>query len=129
MTITKRAFGTEGEELAQRFLKTKGMKTLFRNFTVKGGEIDLILLDKKTLVFCEVKTRTPRSKNLGSAQSAIHYYKRKHLTYAAKVFLARRGSQLKFDDCRFDVVEVYLPEDGTNKVFVRHTPDAFEPTS
>ncbi len=126
MTSTKRAFGAEGEELALRYLQKKRMKLICRNFCIKGGEIDLILSHKKTLVFCEVKTRTPRSKNLGSAADAVDKRKQKHLIYAAKVFLARHGSQLNYDECRFDVVEVYLPMDQTNKVYVRHTPYAFD---
>ena len=126
MKSTKRAFGTEGEELALRFLqKTKKMKLVSRNFCIRGGEIDLILTDKRTLVFCEVKTRTPKSKDLGSTALAVDSRKQKHLIRAAKVFLGKNEHQLKFNECRFDVVEVYLPMDGTNKVYVRHTPYAF----
>lgn len=125
MTDSKRAFGTEGEELAQRFLtKKKKMKLIEKNFCVRGGEIDLILMDKKTLVFCEVKTRSQRSSHLGSAALAVDYRKQRHLTYAAKVYLAKHGRDLRFEDTRFDVVELYLPDPPTT-VYVRHTPYAF----
>lgn len=126
MTSTKKAFGAEGEELALRFLeKNKKMKLVSRNFTIRGGEIDLILTHKKTLVFCEVKTRTPKSKDLGSAAMAVDKRKQQHLIRTAKVFLGKYAQQLKFEECRFDVVEVYLPMDQSNKVFIRHTPYAF----
>lgn len=126
MTDSKRAFGTEGEELAARFLvKKKKMKLLQKNFCVRGGEIDLILMDKKTLVFCEVKTRTQRSSHLGSAALAVDHRKQRHLTHAAKIFLAKFGREYRYEDCRFDVIELYLPEPPTT-VYVRHTPYAFE---
>ena len=125
MTASKRAFGTEGEELCSVFLKKKKrMKTLQKNYTVKGGEIDLVLMDKKTIVFCEVKTRSYLSKELGSAQLAVDKIKQKRIKHASKVFLLKEGENYKFNDYRFDVVEVYIPEDP-KKVFVRHTPNAF----
>lgn len=125
MTASKRAFGADGEELCRIFLeKKKKMKLLRKNYCIKGGEIDLVLLDKKILVFCEVKTRSYLSKDLGSAQSAITKEKQKRIKRAAKVFLARECEDVNFTDYRFDAVEIYIPEDP-KKVFVRHTPQAF----
>ena len=125
MTASKRAFGAEGEELCSVFLKKKKhMKTLAKNYCIKGGELDLVLLDKKTLVFCEVKTRSYLSKDLGSAQQAVDKRKQSSIKHAAKVFLLKESEKFKFTDYRFDVVEVYITEDP-KKVFVRHTPNAF----
>lgn len=49
--------GKKGEELAFSYLREKKVKILGRNFRSKYGEIDLIGLDKKTLIFYEVKYR------------------------------------------------------------------------
>ncbi len=119
-----RGIGAAGEQLAERFLKKKGMKTVASNYYIRGGELDLVMLNKKTLVFCEVKTRTEKSKGLGPAYEAVDRTKQLRVIRAAKAFLAQNAAGLDFEDTRFDVVEIYLPSDG-EKVFVRHTPDAF----
>ena len=50
--------GQIGEDMAVEYLKNKGYKILERNkHFSKACEIDIIALDKKTLVFVEVKTR------------------------------------------------------------------------
>lgn len=49
--------GKHGEDLACDFLQKKSFKILTRNFSCKLGEIDIIGIDQRTLVFVEVKTR------------------------------------------------------------------------
>ncbi len=49
--------GKKGEELAFSYLREKKVKILGKNFRSRYGEIDLIGLDKKTLIFYEVKYR------------------------------------------------------------------------
>src|SRR3990167_10749073 len=47
-----------GEDLATKFLKDKGYKIIDKNFRKGYGEIDIIAIQGRTLVFIEVKTRT-----------------------------------------------------------------------
>ena len=49
--MSTRQIGLQGEEQAARLLQHKGYRLIARNFTAAGGEIDLIALDGKTLVF------------------------------------------------------------------------------
>jgi putative endonuclease len=49
--------GRSGEKLAATHLRALGFATLARNVRTRGGEIDLIAFDGRTLVFAEVKTR------------------------------------------------------------------------
>ena len=50
--------GQIGEDLAVKYLTDKGYKIIDRNkHFSRACEIDIIALDKKTLVFVEVKTR------------------------------------------------------------------------
>lgn len=50
--------GQIGEDLAVKYLEENGYKILERNkHFSRASEIDIIALDKKTLVFAEVKTR------------------------------------------------------------------------
>ena len=56
--MNRRAQGSAAEEVAMRYLEQKGYKTLARNYTIRGGEIDLIMrAPQGTLVFVEVKAR------------------------------------------------------------------------
>ena len=52
-----RLFGQSGEDFAVDLLHRSGYKIIDRNFHSRFGEIDIIALDKDTLVFVEVKTR------------------------------------------------------------------------
>jgi putative endonuclease len=53
----RRALGRLGEELAAAHLDRLGFATLARNVRTRHGEIDLIVSDRRTLAFVEVKTR------------------------------------------------------------------------
>lgn len=66
-----------GEDLATEFLEKKGYKIIERNFRKGYGEIDIICLKDKILVFVEVKTRTTTS--YGAPIEAISYHKLKTL--------------------------------------------------
>ena len=48
--------GRRGENAAWKFLESKGCELIARNWRVKAGELDLVVLDGETLVFVEVKT-------------------------------------------------------------------------
>jgi putative endonuclease len=57
LSKSKRFYGNLGEEFALKLLFNKGYKIVSRNYHSRFGEIDIIALDKDTLVFVEVKTR------------------------------------------------------------------------
>ena len=98
------SLGKYGEDLAADFLKKHGYKILERNFRIRGGEIDIIALEKNTLVYVEVKTRT--SIQFGTAQESVTPYKIKFLERAAKFYRnARKNLPLAE---RIDVVTVDL---------------------
>jgi len=46
--------GKEGERVAELFLKSKGYKLVERNYRCAAGELDLIMLDRRVIVFVEV---------------------------------------------------------------------------
>jgi putative endonuclease len=53
---TTRQKGRLSEELALKFLLSKRFTLIERNYTVKGGEIDLIMRSDGFIVFVEVKS-------------------------------------------------------------------------
>ena len=63
------ALGAYGEALAAGFLTRQGMVLLDSNWRCPQGEIDLVLRDGRTLVVCEVKTRS--SNDFGTPHEAI----------------------------------------------------------
>lgn len=96
--------GSKGEELAVAFLKQRGYTILEKNFRCKFGEIDIIALERKTLVFVEVKTRS--SLGFGSPQTSVTQKKQDQLTKVALFYLQKK--QLFNREARFDVVAVEL---------------------
>ena len=52
--MNNKNIGDLGEKIASDFLKKQGYKIIERNYECKQGEIDIIAIDKKELVFIEV---------------------------------------------------------------------------
>ncbi len=93
-----------GEDKACEFLKEKGYKIIERNFRKGYGEIDIIAVKDKTLVFVEVKTRT--SNAYGTPLEQITYHKLKTLIKTAQ-FYKVLNPKLP-DEMRIDAVSVTL---------------------
>lgn len=96
--------GKDGENIAVEHLKKLGYNIIERNFECRQGEIDIIALDKKEVVFIEVKTRT--NNKYGFAAEAVDDNKKKHLWKAIEYYVYSRNLQNDF--IRIDVIEVYL---------------------
>ena len=96
--------GKRGEDLAVTYLRKHNYKILERNYRCKFGEVDIIALDKKTLVFIEVKTRT--SKEFGSPLTGVTPKKQRQLAKIALYYVQKHRA---FDrPARFDVVAVEI---------------------
>jgi len=98
----RQLFGRDGERLAERYLQQKGYKLVERNYRCRGGEVDLILLDRKVIVFVEVKTRSDHE--FGSPLEAVEARKQKKMIQAAQFFLNQKG--LHNREARFDVIGI-----------------------
>ncbi len=109
-----RALGNKGEDYAVKLLKKAHYKILERNFTVRGGEIDIVASDSGTLVFVEVKMR--KNSDFGTPAEFVTYGKQRKIIYAANCYLEKNG--LFSLPCRFDVVEIVgsVNEKGKIKV-------------
>lgn len=94
----RQRIGAAAEELAARHLLGQGLRIIERNFRVRGGEIDLIARDGKTLVFVEVRLRSRG--DFGGAAASITLKKQQRLILAARHYLQAHGEQ----SCRFDCV-------------------------
>ena len=99
---TRKATGNQAEEVAARYLQSRGITILERNVFSRGGEIDLIGRDQSTLVFFEVRFRGANS--LSTAAGSITPTKQKRLIRAVSFYLHKHG--LWNADCRIDVVAI-----------------------
>ncbi|KKQ85247.1 MAG: hypothetical protein UT08_C0008G0003 [Candidatus Woesebacteria bacterium GW2011_GWB1_38_8] len=102
----KRAFGELGEDYAIKLLEDKGYKIISRNFRCRLGEIDIIAIDKDTLVFVEVKTRW--SKKFGRPEEAVNFQKLYHIKRTADYFLLKNKNLPK--KLRIDVVALEVAD-------------------
>jgi len=100
------SLGQRGESLAASFLAKKGMKLVDKNFRTRYGEIDLIFLDGKEIVFTEVKTRSGPVEI--DPRLAIGLKKRRRLSKSALDFLNTKGWQNR--NARFDVICIIMED-------------------
>ena len=99
--MNKRKVGKVWEDFAAGYLEKKGLKILFRNWTCRWGEIDLVVHDVKEncLVFVEVKFS---SGNFGNAYEAVNFHKMRALHRTAQFFIQKEKPPQ--ENFRFDVV-------------------------
>ena len=90
--------GRLAEEMAARFLELRGLRVLTRNFSCRGGEIDLVCRDHNALVFVEVRLR--RNTAYGGAGASITAGKQARIILAARHYLAANAAA--DSECRFD---------------------------
>ena len=94
--------GKRGEAQAAVFLEQHGLKVVARNYRCRGGELDLVCREGRTLVFVEVRYRASRSH--GGAAASITRSKQRKLWLTAQTFLLQQGLNESNQACRFDVV-------------------------
>jgi len=98
-----RLLGNYWESVACRYLKKKHLKKIKKNYTCKAGEIDIIMTDKKTLVFVEVKYR--KNEDWVSAIESVTKTKQRRIIKAAQMFLLQNKTYEDWN-CRFDVMSI-----------------------
>jgi putative endonuclease len=118
---SRSAVGRAGENAAAELLEQLGYILLERNWRCRIGEIDLIALDGKTLVFVEVRSRTNPTR-YGTAIEAVTPRKCRQVREVATVYLKQRGGAPQ--PLRFDVVAVTFLRDG-NAPEIKHLQGAF----
>lgn len=96
-----RTKGAEIEQAAEHFLKRQGLKAISRNYTIRGGEIDLIMRHGNVLVFVEVRYRADHIH--GSGAESITHHKQQRLLKTAQHYLQKHYGAAP-PDCRFDVM-------------------------
>lgn len=119
---TSKLSGAWGEALAAEYLRKKHFKIVAVGYHCRFGEIDLIVQDRKFLVFVEVKLR--KSSDFARAMEYVDRNKQDKIRITASMYLSQNPTKLQ---PRFDIVEIYAPEGTqTRKPEIRHMEDAFQ---
>ncbi|RJX17593.1 MAG: YraN family protein [Ammonifex sp.] len=121
MEGNRKQLGALAEKLAADHLQRKGYKILVRNYRCRYGEIDVIALDGRTLVFVEVRAKG--STGFGTPQESITHQKRLKVREVARHYLTNEVQKGSF--CRFDVVAVQFEAGGRKVKELEHIENAF----
>ena len=114
--------GERGERAAAKYLRRRRYMIVDRGFRTAEGEIDLVAVQHRTIVFVEVKTRRCI---VGSGPlAAVTREKQRRISRTALVYLTQ--NDLLNCATRFDVMGIIWPR-GQRHPDVLHVENAFEP--
>ena len=114
--------GAWGEALAADYLRKKRYEPVAAGYRCRFGEIDLIVRNKKFLVFVEVKLR--KDDRFAKAREFVDSRKQDRIRMTASMYLSENPTRLQ---PRFDVIEIYAPEGtATANPEIYHLEDAFQ---
>lgn len=126
MTDPRRRTGARAEELVARRLAAAGWEILERNARTRHGELDIVALDRRALVFVEVKAG--REGSAFGPERPVHSVgprKQQRIRRLATAWIAeRRGTIPRYEEIRFDAVGVTLSRAGA-VTDVEHLENAF----
>jgi putative endonuclease len=114
--------GAWGEAQAAEYLRKKKYKIEAVGYHCRFGEIDLVVSNRKYLVFVEVKLR--KSAEFAKAREYVDIRKQDRIRITASMYLSQNPTELQ---PRFDVIEIYAPEGtATVRPEIYHMEDAFQ---
>lgn len=112
--------GAWGEQIAAAFLEHKDYRVIARNSRTRFGEIDIVAMQGKYVVFAEVKTR--KNARFAAARENVTAAKQARIIAAAEEWLQTHPTELQ---PRFDVIEVYGEENSLLPPHINHLENAF----
>lgn len=113
--------GRAAEDAACTFLQARGLALLQRNYRVRGGEIDLVMVDGAVIVFVEVRART--SDTFMHPAESVDARKQRRIIHAAQRYL-QDARVLHTVRARFDVVCVHGDPAAAGIEWIRRAFDA-----
>lgn len=107
MTRTRQGLGRAAEDLVATRLAEAGWEVVERNARTRHGELDLVALDGRALVFVEVK-----ASRAGSVYGperpvlAVDFRKQRRVRHLATAWMSDRRALRRYDEIRFDAIGV-----------------------
>jgi len=121
MQPSRDTLGRRGEEEAAKYLRSHGYRIIATRERVLRGDIDIVALDGRTVVFVEVRSRSGTTH--GHPAETVGYQKQRRVAQLATAYIRRH----RLEDCsvRIDVVTVTF--DGpAGRPHVEHFQNAFD---
>ena len=103
-------------------LKRQGYRIVASNYSCSIGELDLVAVHGRSLVFVEV--RSTDGEDSSRPAESVDQHKQRRLTELALIFLSRY--RLLDHPARFDILAVSWPPNRTEPR-IDHFPNAFQP--
>ncbi len=125
MTVARQRIGRRAEELVAARLAAAGWTIVERNARTRLGELDIVALDGRALVFVEVKAgRAGAGSGPERPALAVDARKRLRIRRVATAWMATRRGAPPYGEIRFDVVGVTF--DGSHRcLHIEHIQGAF----
>lgn len=122
MTSARDELGRRGEDEAAAYLRGLGYRIVGRRERVLRGDLDIVALDGRTVVFVEVRSRTGTAH--GHPAETVGHVKQQRIAELANAYIRRH--RLQDESVRIDVVAVtFDPAEGGGPL-VEHYQNAFE---
>jgi len=99
----RRKIGAKAEAFVAEYLVEKGYEILERNFTIRGGEIDIIVGKDSLLVFVEVRSWHREMWPGGTPLETITSAKIRHIIKTSLFYIQKKSVNLSKSDIRYDV--------------------------
>lgn len=113
MTEPRQRLGRAGENLVATRLLAAGWELLERNARSRHGELDLVALDGRTLVFVEVKAgRAGSVYGPERPVLSIGFRKQQRIRRLATAWMGEHRDLPRYDEIRFDAVGVTYDRSG-----------------
>ena len=117
--MTNRRIGYLGEKFVGNYLQKSGYEIVEYNYTIKGGELDIIAIKDDIIAFVEVKTRDVNS--LDNGFEAVTSKKKQHIAKTAQHYYLKTECELQ---PRFDIV--VLTVKSTAILNINYVENAFD---
>jgi putative endonuclease len=125
MTQTRQRLGRAAEGLVAARLGDAGWKIVERNARSRHGELDLVALDGRALVFVEVKAgRAGAAHGPERPVLSVDFRKQRRVRRLAAAWMGERRDLPRYDEIRFDAVGVTYDRGG-RVVDLEHVRGAF----
>lgn len=116
--------GVRGEQAAARMLRRKGLVVVAHSESDRGGEIDLIAIDRRKQVIVFVEVKTLATTKPGHPADRVDEAKQARITRAALRYLKRQ--RMLNVRSRFDVVAVWWAGNTPQPQRIEHYESAFD---
>lgn len=116
---TNKRKGLHYETVAKDYLQQQGLIFLHQNFHSRFGEIDLIMQDRDTICFIEVKYRN--RPDFGGAAGSITHAKQQKIIKTAQIFM-QKFQKFKNLGMRFDAMILQQSDDD---IAINWIPNAY----